>query len=104
MNKNKLKWDFKKNPIVSGIVAIRVSFVDLSYPDGENIVILRIPEGGQCEYVPNDRMFQIYDANGEIFRKLHAPPAAAVDISYIEKEYLEMLDHANKESYREHLN
>jgi hypothetical protein len=104
MPKNKLKWDFEKQIILDSIVAIRVRFIDLNHPDEENLVILRIPEGGKCEYIPKDRIFQIYGQDGEIFRKLHAPDGAAIDISYIEKEYLNMLDQANSESYKDDLN
>jgi hypothetical protein len=86
------------------IVAIRVHFVDAYHVQESSEMIIRIPDGGRCEYSPEDRMFSIYDADNNMFRNVHAPGETTVDISYIEKEYLNLLDQANKESYRQHLN
>lgn len=101
---NETKWNFEKGSADTEIAAIRVRFVDAREPEMANEMFIVIPKGGRCEYSPSDRMFYIFDADNEVFRHVHAPEEAAVDISYISKEYMDALDGANLGSYRYNVN
>lgn len=102
---NKLSWNFTKKPLEDQrIVALRVRFIDIQDPTSGNEMFIRIPEGGRCEYSPLKRMFHLYDSEGDMIRNVHAPEETTIDISYIDKEYLELLDSTNPEYQRELLN
>jgi hypothetical protein len=68
-----------------------------------NEMFIRIPEGGRCEYSYAERTFYIYDSEGTMFRNVHAPEETAVDISYIGKDYLNIMDLSNFD-HQEQLN
>jgi hypothetical protein len=104
MQANKQKWDFSKIQQPDQPAAMRVTFIDIGTHETINEMLIRIPEGGRCDYFPSDRMFYIFDSEGEVFREVHAPENLAVDISFIEKEYLDILDHSNLESYQANYN
>lgn len=96
----KLKWNFtKKIPQNNKIAALRVRFMNALNPAMSNEMYIRIPEGGRCEYSSQDRTFYIYGADDVIFRNVHAPEDSAIDISYIAKDHLDILDLTNPEYF-----
>lgn len=102
---NKLSWDFtKKIPKDEKIAALRIRFMNMIDPTASNEMYIRIPQGGRCEYHPLERMFHLYDSEGDVIRNVQAPEETAVDISYIHQEYLEMLDSTNPDFQQELLN
>lgn len=100
---NKLHWDFNNPPNNNRVAALRVCFMDVKDMINSNEMFIRIPEGGRCEYSPTERTFYVYDSDGYMFRNVHAPEKTAVDISYIEREYLSIMDLSNFE-HQEPLN
>jgi len=101
---NDTQWDFETTPQIDKIAAIRVRFMDMNDLEARNEMFIMIPLGGRCEYSPDNRMFYIYDEHDNVFRNVHAPEQSAVDISYITKEYLDILDDVNPRAYSENLN
>jgi hypothetical protein len=102
---NKLSWDFtKKIPKDERIAALRIRFMNILDLEASNEMYIRIPNGGRCEYSPLERMFHLYDSDGDMIRNVQAPEDTAVDISYIDVEYLELLDSTNPEFRRDLLN
>lgn len=99
----KLHWDFKKLSKNNRVAALRVRFMDTHNIINSNEMFIRIPEGGRCEYSPTERTFYIYDSDGYMFRNVHAPEESAIDISYIGREYLSIMDLSNSE-HQEQLN
>ena len=96
--KNKLHWNFNKIPSNKNkVAALRVRFMDIHNINNSNEMFIRIPEGGRCEYFPAERTFYIYDSDDYMFRNIHAPEETAVDISYIGKEYLSIMDLPNSD-------
>lgn len=101
---NKLDWDFtKKIPEEDKIAALRVRFMNVHNPLANNEMYIKIPNGGRCEYFPLERVFYIYDSDGDLFRNIQAPEDSTIDISYIEKEYLEILESTNPEFFHQDL-
>ena len=101
---NDTKWDFETIPEIDKIAAIRIRFLDVDNPEIRNEMFIMIPLGGRCEYSPDNRMFYIYDEHDNVFRNVHAPENSAIDISYITKDYLDILDGINPRAYSENLN
>jgi hypothetical protein len=102
---NKLSWNFtKKPPKDERIAALRVRFIYTHDPTSSNEMVIRIPEGGRCEYFPSERMFQLYDSEGNMIRNVQAPEEFTVDISYIGQDYLKLLDSANPDFQQDLLN
>ena len=102
---NKLNWNFtKKIPKEERIAALRIRFMNTIDPAASNEMYIRIPDGGRCEYYPLERMFHLYDSEGDMIRNVQAPEETAVDISYIHQEYLELLDSTNPDFRQDLLN
>jgi hypothetical protein len=100
----KLSWDFTKKPLKNeNIAALRVRFVNALDPDISNEMYIRIPEGGRCDYFPLERMFNLYDSDGEIIKNIQAPVETAIEISYVGKQYLEILKSTSLELRQETL-
>jgi hypothetical protein len=99
---NKLNWDFtKKIPKDERIAALRIRFIYTHDPTSGNEMFIRIPKGGRCEYLALERMFNLHDSEGDMIRNVQAPEEFTVDISYIDQDYLELLDSTNPQSQRE---
>jgi hypothetical protein len=99
----KLHWDFNNPTNNNRVAALRVRFMDTHNISHSNEMFIRIPEGGRCEYSSTERTFYVYDSDGYMFRNVHAPEKSAIDISYIGKEYLSIMDLSNSE-HQEQLN
>ena len=66
-------------------------------------MFIKIPDGGRCEYSPLERIFYVFDSDDNIFRNIQAPQNSAIDISYIEKGYLDLLELTSPELFHPHI-
>jgi len=78
--------------------------MDIHNLSNSNEMFIRIPKGGRCEYSIENRIFYIYDSNGIMFRNVQAPEEAAIDISYIDQDYLNIIDQTRLEYPQDQLN
>lgn len=90
-----LSWTFnRKKEYREPIVAVRISLLsdDSNVYDPQSDIFIKIPDGGRCSYVPEMRLFTVFDSDDEVFRTIQAPPDYVFDISLIEKQYYEYLE------------